>query len=114
MNRCENSHAPQAAEEIRAEGLTRSIENFSRFLEVAGLKSGEQINFTAAATDAGFPPRTVREHYQILEDTLVGYQLPAYQKTSKRKPVATVFLDQTANGEHIMRSRIRINLARTG
>jgi uncharacterized protein len=76
-------------EEIRAEGLTRSIENFSRFLEIAGLTSGEQINFTAVANDAGFPPRTVREHYQILEDTLVGHQLPAYQKTSKRKPVAT-------------------------
>lgn len=76
-------------EEIRAEGLTRSIENFSRFLEVAGLTSGEQINFSAVANDAGFPPRTVREHYQILEDTLVGHQLHAYQKTSKRKPVAT-------------------------
>ncbi len=76
-------------EEIRAEGLTRSIENFSRFLEVAGLTSGEQVNFTAVASDAGFPPRTVREHYQILEDTLVGHQLPAYRKTSKRKPVVT-------------------------
>lgn len=76
-------------EEIRAEGLTRSIENFSRFLEVAGITSGEQINFSAVADDAGFPPRTVREHYQILEDTLVGYQLPAYQRTTKRKPVAT-------------------------
>ncbi|PYU98600.1 MAG: hypothetical protein DMG10_27780 [Acidobacteria bacterium] len=76
-------------EEIKAEGLTRSIGNFSRFLEVAGLTSGEQINFSAVADDAGFPPRTVREHYQILEDTLVGHQLPAYQKTSKRKPVAT-------------------------
>lgn len=76
-------------EEIRAEGLTRSIEIFSRFLEVAGLTSGDQINFTAVANDAGVPPRTVREHYQILEDTLVGHQLPAYQQTSKRKPVAT-------------------------
>lgn len=76
-------------EEIQAEGLIRSIENFSRFLEVAGLTSGEQINFTAVANDAGFPPRTVREHYQILEDTLIGHQLPAYQKTSRRKPVAT-------------------------
>ena len=76
-------------EEIKAEGLTRSIGNFSRFLEVAGLTSEEQINFSAVADDAGFPPRTVREHYQILEDTLVGHQLPAYQKTSKRKPVAT-------------------------
>jgi len=76
-------------EEIRAEGLTRSIENFSRFLDVAGLTSGEQVNFSSVADDAGFPPRTVREHYQILEDTLVGYQLHAYQGTSKRKPVAT-------------------------
>jgi predicted AAA+ superfamily ATPase len=76
-------------EEIRAEGLIRSIENFSRFLEVAGLTSGEQINFTAVANDAGVPPRTVREHYRILEDTLVGYQLPSYQKTFKRKPVST-------------------------
>lgn len=76
-------------EEIQAEALIRSIENFSRFLEIAGLTSGEQINFTAVANDAGVPPRTVREHYQILEDTLIGHQLPAYQKTSKRKPVAT-------------------------
>jgi uncharacterized protein len=76
-------------EEIQAEALIRSIENFSRFLEIAGLTSGEQINFTAVASDAGVPPRTVREHYQILEDTLIGHQLPAYQKTSKRKPVAT-------------------------
>lgn len=76
-------------EEIRAEGLTRSIEDFSRFLEVAGLTAGEQINFSAVASDAGYPPRTVREHYQILEDTLVGHQFPAYRKTSKRKPVAT-------------------------
>lgn len=76
-------------EEIRAEGLARSIENFSRFLEVAGLTSGETINFTAVANDAGVPPRTIREHYQVLEDTLVGYQLPAFQHTLKRKPVAT-------------------------
>jgi predicted AAA+ superfamily ATPase len=77
------------AEEIRAEGLTRSIENFSRFLEVAGLVNGEQLNFTEIGNDAGVPPRTVREYFQILEDTLVAHQLPAYRKTIKRKPVAT-------------------------
>jgi predicted AAA+ superfamily ATPase len=75
-------------EEIRAEGLARSIENFSRFLEVAGLASGEQVNFTAVASDAEAPARTVREHYQILKDTLVGDELPAYQKTARRKPAS--------------------------
>ena len=75
-------------EEIRAEGLARSTENFSRFLEVAGLASGEQVNFTAVASDAEAPARTVRERYQILKDTLVGDELPAYQKTARRKPAS--------------------------
>jgi len=76
-------------EEVQAEGLSRSIGRFGRFLEVAGLTNGEQINFTEVGSDAGVPPRTVREHYLILQDTLVGHELPAYQKTVKRKPVAT-------------------------
>jgi len=76
-------------EEIQAEGLTRSIGNFSRFLEVAGLTNGEQINFTSVASDVGLSPNTVREYYQILEDTLVGHLLPPFQGTAKRKPVAT-------------------------
>jgi len=75
-------------EEIQAEGLSRSIEGFSRFLEVAGLTNAEQVNFTAVASDAGLPPRVVRQHYDILQDTLIGYLLPAYQKTIKRKPVS--------------------------
>ena len=76
-------------EEIQAEGLTRSIGNFGRFLDVAGLTNGEQINFTAVASDAGLAPSTVREHYRILEDTLVGDQLPPFRRTRTRKAVAT-------------------------
>lgn len=76
-------------EEVQAEGLTRSIGGFGRFLDVAGLTNGEQINFTAVASDAGIAPSTVREHYRILEDTLVGEQLPAFRRTRTRKAVAT-------------------------
>lgn len=76
-------------EEIRAEGLVRSIENFSRLLEVAAQCNCEQINFTKIAADLGMPARTVREHFQILEDTLVATLLPPFRKTVKRKPVAT-------------------------
>jgi predicted AAA+ superfamily ATPase len=76
-------------EEILEEGLNRGIEGFSRFLEVASLSNGKQINFTEIGNDAGVPPRIIREYYQILEDTLIGFQLPAFQKTIKRKPVST-------------------------
>ena len=76
-------------EEIRAEGFVRSIENFSRFLEVAALTNTSIMNYTSVANDTGIPVRTVREHYQMLEDTLVGFQLPPFRQTRKRKPVAT-------------------------
>lgn len=76
-------------EEIRAEGLVRSIENFSRFLEVAALTNAQVLDFTSVANDTGIPARTVREHYQMLEDTLVGFQLPPFKRMRKRKPVAT-------------------------
>lgn len=76
-------------EEILSEGLTRSIERFSRFLEVAGLSNGEQIDYAAIASDAQLPARTVRDHFQILEDTLVARQLPVFGKTRKRKAIAT-------------------------
>jgi predicted AAA+ superfamily ATPase len=76
-------------EEIRAESLTRSIEAFSRFLSVAGLANGQQLNFTKIGNDAQVPARTVREFFSVLEDTMVGFQIPPYQKARSRKPVAT-------------------------
>jgi predicted AAA+ superfamily ATPase len=76
-------------EEIRAEGLVRSIESFARFLEVAALTNTHLLNYTSVANDTGIPVRTVREHYQMLEDTLIGFQLPPYRRSLKRKPVAT-------------------------
>jgi predicted AAA+ superfamily ATPase len=75
-------------EEIRAEGYIRNLQTFSRFLEVAAAFHGEVINFTKVGSDAGVPPRTVAEHFQLLEDTLVGYTLPSLQSAGRRKPVS--------------------------
>jgi predicted AAA+ superfamily ATPase len=75
--------------EVQAEGLVRGIEPFSRFLRVAALSAGEQVNFERAASDAAVPARTVREFYQVLQDTLVGELLPVFvPKIPKRKPAA--------------------------
>ncbi|MCM2281925.1 MAG: AAA family ATPase [Bdellovibrionaceae bacterium] len=76
-------------EEIQAEGLARSVEAFSRFLEIAAQSCAEQVNFTSIGSDAQVPPRTVIDYFTILEDTLVGYLLPAYTKTKKRKAMAS-------------------------
>ncbi len=76
-------------EEIAAEGLTRNIPAFSRFLEVAALCNGQMLNYSAIASDAQVPVSTVREYFRILEDTLIARRLPAWRSTKKRKPTAT-------------------------
>jgi uncharacterized protein len=72
-------------EEIAAEALVRNIASFSRFLEVAAHADTEQVNFTNIARETGVSSQTVREHYQILEDTLLGSFIPAYVKRQKRR-----------------------------
>ncbi len=76
-------------EEIRAEGLTRSVGNFNRFLTTAALGNAEQLNYTNVANDTGIPLNTVKGYYQILYDTLIAYELPPFRKTPTRKAVAT-------------------------
>ena len=76
-------------EEIKMEGLIRKIPSFFRFLRVAALTNAEQLNFTKLAGDCGISPTTVREYYEILEDTLIGTLLEPWSKSKKRKAVAT-------------------------
>ena len=76
-------------EEIAAEAIVRNVPAFSRFLTVAGLCNGKMINYTNIASDAQVPRSTVQEYFQILRDTLLGDDLPAWRKSVKRKPVST-------------------------
>ena len=58
--------------EIQAEGLVRGIEPFSRFLTAAAACRGQPIVFERLASDAAVPARTVREYFQVIEDTLLA------------------------------------------
>lgn len=76
-------------EEIRAEALVRKIPAFSRFLEVAALSNGQLLNFTEIGRDCEVAPSTVREYYAVLEDTMVGFLLPPWRKSTQRKAIQT-------------------------
>ena len=76
-------------EEIMAEGLIRNLPPFSRFLHAAALINGEMINFSKLANDCQVPPSTVTEYVGLLEDTLVGFLLPAWTESTKRKAIRT-------------------------
>lgn len=98
-------------EEIRAEGLVRGIGNFSRFLPLAGIANGHQLNFTEIASDAGIKVNTVRSYFEILEDTLIGTLLPSFRSTPSRKTVATpkfYFFDHGV--VNILRQRFEVGI----
>lgn len=72
-------------EEIKAEALIRDLDNFQRFLEVAAMTDGEMVNYKNIAGDCWVSAPTVKEYFSILEDTLIGFMVPAYSKVTKRK-----------------------------
>ena len=76
-------------QEIIAEGATRNAPAFSRFLRVAALSSGTVINFTTVANEAQVPRTTLYEYFEILKDTLVLHELPAWKESVKRKPIVS-------------------------
>ena len=76
-------------QEVVAEGVTRNVPAFSRFLRVAALCNGTVVNFTNVSNDAQVPRTTVYEYFEILKDTLLLYELPSWRKSKKRKPLTS-------------------------
>ena len=72
-------------EEIIEEAAVQKVDDFIRFLEVAAISNGEMLNYENVATDCGVSANTVKAYYQILCDTLLGFEVPAYRKVIKRK-----------------------------
>lgn len=72
-------------EEIKEEALVRNLDSFQRFLEAAAQTDGEIINNNNIAQDCGVSATTVSSYFDILEDTLIGYRIPAYRKVMKRR-----------------------------
>ncbi|MDE0230338.1 MAG: AAA family ATPase [Spirochaetaceae bacterium] len=77
------------AEEIQAEGLAQNFTHFARFLNVAAVSNGQQLNFANMSRDAGVPATSVRSYVEILADTFIGFLLPPWRGSRRRKAVAT-------------------------
>jgi predicted AAA+ superfamily ATPase len=66
-------------EEIKEEGIVRRLPPFLRFLRIAGQLNGQRVNGQNIAREASLPRSSVDVYFSILEDTLLGYFLPAYR-----------------------------------
>lgn len=82
-------------EEIRNEQIIRKLDPFRAFLEIAGQVSGKIINHRKIAGEVGVDTKTIQSYFQILEDTLLGFYLPAFhesvRKSQKHNPKFYLF-----------------------
>ena len=76
-------------EEIRREALVRNVGAFQQFLELAAMESGGIINLTNISRESGVPVATLRTFYQVLEDTFVGYRIPAFAADGRKRVLTT-------------------------
>ena len=74
-------------QEVRAEGLTRNISGFSRFLESVSFSHGAQINVAAVARECEVERKVVAGYAGILEDLLLAFRLPVFRRRAKRVTV---------------------------
>ncbi len=70
-------------EEVQAEALTRNLEGFSRFFNVAAAWSGDFVDFTKMSSMAEIERTSAKRFFEILEDTLVMYRLEPFAKSQK-------------------------------
>lgn len=76
-------------EEIAAEAVIQHIPSFAEFLRVAALTSGELLNYTNVARETGVSAKVVRNYFQILEDTLIGFRVRPWQRVRRRRLTET-------------------------
>jgi uncharacterized protein len=75
-------------EEIVAEAAVRRLEHFVGFLDLAATKVGEELNFASLASDSGINARTIQNFFSLLEDTLLGFRVEPFRRTTRRKAVS--------------------------
>jgi predicted AAA+ superfamily ATPase len=76
-------------EEIAAEAVVQNIPAFAEFLRVAALTSGALLNYTNVARESGVSAKVVRNYFQILEDTLLGFRVQPWRKVINRRLIET-------------------------
>lgn len=72
-------------EEIQLEGTVRRLPSFSKFLQLAAESVSQEVNYSNLGSEIGISGKTIREYYQILEDTLIGFFLHPWHKTVRKQ-----------------------------
>lgn len=71
-------------EEVQQEGLTRRLDAFARFLQVASFSQGSPLNIAAVARECGIGRKLAESYFEILDDLLISIRLPVFTRRAKR------------------------------
>lgn len=72
-------------EEVKAEGLVRNLDAFGRFLEAISFSHGQAVNLANVARECQVSRTTVEGYLEVLEDLLLSFRLPMFQKRAQRQ-----------------------------
>lgn len=72
-------------EEVKAEGLVRSLESFSRFLEAMSFAHSQPLNLSNVARECEVRRATVDGYLDVLQDLMLCFRLPVFQRRAKRQ-----------------------------
>jgi uncharacterized protein len=75
-------------QEIRAEGLIRRLDNFTRFLETLSFSHGHLLSISEISRECQVKRTTVDGYVEILEDHLIAKRIPVFSRRAKRALVA--------------------------
>ncbi len=75
-------------EEVAQEGISRHLDSFIEFLEVASFSQAQLVNYSEISRELGIDRRIVSSYFTILEDLLLAECITPFTKRAKRKMVA--------------------------
>jgi uncharacterized protein len=72
-------------QEIQAEQWVRKLDPFRKFLPISAQMNGQILNYSAIARDVGVETITVQKYYEILVDTLLGFEVEPYHASVRKR-----------------------------
>lgn len=73
--------------EVQAEQWVRKLEPFRKFLPIAAQMNGKILNYSSIARDVGVDSTTVKSYFEILLDTLVGFELSPFHRSIRKRQI---------------------------
>lgn len=74
-------------EEIQAEGLSRNLEGFARFLQVTAQWAGHFLDLSKMASAAQVARQSALRYFEVLEDCLIVHRADSFSKSLTRRLV---------------------------